>query len=51
MEAIIDMKGLNEACKCNSGKKSGNCCRKDETCFCGSKKKVSECCLKEKKTK
>lgn len=47
MEMTLDMNGLDQACKCDSGKLAGNCCRKDETCPCGSGKKVCECCMKD----
>ena len=47
MEVVLDMKGLDKACDCKSGKVSGNCCRKNEKCPCGSEKKVSQCCLPE----
>lgn len=46
MEASLDMKGLNEPCKCDSGKLAGNCCRKDKPCPCGSDKPVNTCCMK-----
>jgi hypothetical protein len=51
MEAVIDTKGLDAACDCGSGKKAGNCCKKNEECYCGSGKKVSACCLKPQKAK
>ncbi|MFA6601384.1 MAG: hypothetical protein WCT02_00775 [Candidatus Paceibacterota bacterium] len=49
MEMVIDMKGLDKACECKSGKIAGQCCKKDEKCPCGSGDKVSNCCLKGKK--
>ena len=49
MEVVMDMKGLDTACKCGSKKLAGECCRKDETCPCGSGKKVSECCVNKMK--
>lgn len=45
MEAHLDMKGLDKACTCGSGKPAGNCCRKDEDCACGSGQKAGKCCL------
>lgn len=50
MELTLDMKGLDKACTCGSGKIAGHCCRKDEDCPCGSGDKVSDCCLKETKS-
>ena len=44
----MDLKGLNQDCKCGSGQPAGNCCRKDEVCPCGSGKKAGECCFKDK---
>ncbi len=37
---------LMATCSCESGKKYGECCGKDENCFCGSEMKASECCMK-----
>ncbi len=42
----MDMKGMDKPCACKSGKRAGQCCRKDEKCPCGSGRKVSECCVK-----
>ncbi len=46
MEMIMDTKGLDKPCVCDSGKMAGECCRKDEPCSCGSGKKAIECCSK-----
>ncbi len=45
MEVVLDMKGLDQPCKCSSKKLAGNCCRKEEGCPCGSGEKVSKCCI------
>ncbi len=45
MEMTLDMKGLDQACTCGSGKLAGNCCRQSETCPCGSGVAVNTCCL------
>jgi len=37
-------------CFCNSGKKSGECHRKDEPCPCGSGKVIAECGMKDPET-